>query len=867
MNSSGIKRGLAASAVAALAVAGLPLLASSASATSGDSLSVGNVGPVRNANAAGGSVIIKSNSATIDPAKVGVTPADFSGTPNLIAGSPDLASPAFDVDLISFTLLDGDSVTAGIQKFADGFYHYDAVTAVTLGTATKATFGLVEDADASGAVNASDPKTVVEITPTGAPASVDVSPASQTTATTVQSPDYTVTVKDAAGNVTQVKAGESFAVTSPQDAVATGTLDDTTLNDGVATFTATAPTAGTKTLNVAGAGGIAATVADSATLNVIAQATIVENEFDIATGADTWSSSSTFGGAGTQIRVDQSTVTFNFVSKDGADADSIPDDANKVVLLTLNSGTLKFDGKTAPQTYAVVLDADGKGSLTVSPNGIVDGSAFTFAAPGSAIASTTVTFARAAASAVSSDAAVYVTKIGSPTDVTVTVKDQFGNPIGAPAQVSITRNPVAPRTANAGTTSRVTVDATGKATISLPDAGTTAGSETLDVNLYDDQFDPAATTTVGVARIDYTVDGLGADYSVTGATSDPAATVVSPVYDATATPGTDAVTVGITGGTFDAPAKVSVDNGALILSGGDTTLDKGVASKTITLNGAGAGSVDVIGTKTGVVTVTIESAGRTKTVKLTIKQPAVGAALTATARNVELAGPEKANAGGVATFTATVTDAFGNPVEGVSVNELSFQVSGPANLQSTDAATNGAGELQANVILTDNANSSVSVKVTGVPSVATQFGKAVNTFAVANDAPGLSASDNTDTVTVTNVVNIAELQAAVDAAQEKVDNAQDALDTARGNLRIAKAERAVARQDVREAKRDLRQAKRHHKGVKAARKALRQARGELRIANAKVEVAQAIVNRAIERLEAAQAELAAAQQALADAQS
>ncbi len=862
MNSSGIKRGLAATAVAALAVTGLPFLASSSSAaqSASDTLAQGATGPIRNANAAGGVVTIKSNSAALVTADLSITAADFSGTPVAIAAGKEISSPAFDVDVIGLSaVLDGDSVAPGIQKFADGFYHYELQTAVTLGTASKATFGLVEDMAPTGTANASDPKTVIEVTPTGAPASVAVSPASQTTAAGVASPDYTVTVKDAAGNLTQLVAGESFAVSSPQDAVATGVLDDTTLNDGTATFTATAPTAGTKTLNLADV-GIAGTLTASASLNVIAQATIAENEFDIATGADTWSSTSTFGSVNTQIRVDQTGVTFNFVSKDGADLDTIPDDANKVVLLTLSSGTLKFGGK-ASETYAVVLDADGKGSLTVNPTGIVDGAQFTFASAGSSIASTTVTFARATATSVASDAAVYVTKVGSPTAVTVTVKDQFGNPIGAPAQVSITRGP-----RNGGTTTaRQTVNATGQATFSLPDAGLAPGVEAFDVNLYDDQFDPSATTSVGVGTINYTADGLGADPVVTGATADPAATVITPLYDSAAGVG-DSATINLTGATAGTPAKVTVDGGALVLTGAETNLTQGSASDTITLAG-GNGSFTVVGTKTGVITVTIENAGRTKTVKLTVKQPAAGAALVATARNIELAGPAKANAGGVATFTATVTDAFGNPVAGVPASSLNFQISGPANPQGADAVTDANGKFKYNVILTDNANSSVKVSVTGVSDANTpQFGKAANAYAVANDAPGLSASANTDDVTITNVVNIAELEAAVAAAQEKVDTAQDNLDAANDNLAIAKAEQTVARQAVRAAKKELRQAKRHHKGVAAARKTLRAARGELIIANAKVAAAQAQVTRTTDRLVAAQAVLAAAQQALADAQ-
>ena len=72
MISSGIKRGLAASAVSALAVAGLPLLASSASAAAGDSIAVAWVGPVLNGGTMGGVVVLKTK---------GVSQAEAEGTP------------------------------------------------------------------------------------------------------------------------------------------------------------------------------------------------------------------------------------------------------------------------------------------------------------------------------------------------------------------------------------------------------------------------------------------------------------------------------------------------------------------------------------------------------------------------------------------------------------------------------------------------------------------------------------------------------------------------------------------------------------------------------------------------------------------
>src|SRR4051794_31564135 len=66
MNSSGIKRGLAGSAVAALAVTGLPFLASSASAAAGDTLTVLSTGPALNGGNEGAVVVLRAKDGSVD---------------------------------------------------------------------------------------------------------------------------------------------------------------------------------------------------------------------------------------------------------------------------------------------------------------------------------------------------------------------------------------------------------------------------------------------------------------------------------------------------------------------------------------------------------------------------------------------------------------------------------------------------------------------------------------------------------------------------------------------------------------------------------------------------------------------------------
>lgn len=872
MNSSGIKRGLATTAVTALAVAGLPLIASSASAAEGSTLSVLSQAPIRNGNAAGGAIIFKSDANDLATDGIYVTNASY-GSPKMITDDKEIVGTAFDVDVKSFQILDGDEDEDGVQKFADGSYHYRAVVAVTLGSASKASFGIVSDADGSESVSAADPKTVVEVTPTGAPASVEVTPDERTTATEVPSADYTVTVKDSAGNTTQLMGEEAFtAAAEGVDIV--GALNVGTMADGVATFTATSEEGGSYTIKVAGngTGATKTTISDTAKLTVLDRATITEDEFDIETGADTWDEDSEFGDD-VAVRVGESTVTLKFMSADSDDEDSKPDDAGKVVLVTVTGqGNVKFGGK-ATQTYSVVLGADGTGELKLNPTGVVANSTFTFAAPESGIESTQVQFQRATASMAKSDAKVYVTEVGGNTEVTVTVVDQFGNPVGAPAQVQLTRSD---REENEGSTGRVTVDANGQATFTLDDEGTEPGTESFVINLFEDEFDGTPNTEnegepFAGGTINYTEDGLGGEFSLTDLSEES----IVPLTDTVADDENESVEVDIEDGTPNAPATVTVDNGALILTGDDEDLSKGSASKSITLDGDGEGSFMVVGTTVGDVTVTVESAGRQESETFEVEQDEDTVADTA--RNVELTGPEKAEAGSVVTYVATVTDAFGNAVEGFTADGLAFSVSGPGNTQTAEAETDENGEFEQTVLLTDNASSDITVTVKATGG---QFGSKADEID-GDAAKGLTASQSTDSV-VSDVVNIEELEQAVEDAEEALEEAQEDLAIAQGNLDVATTELAVAQANVdsltakkqalrqklnkAKAKGNKQKAKTTRKKLRNVKRNLRAAEDNLTVAMAKVDAAQAIVEIREGKVADAEADLAEAQQNLEDAQ-
>jgi len=897
MNSSGIKRGLAATAVAALAVTGLPFLASSASANAGGEMSVLFTGPVRNAGDVGGVIVLKTKD--IDAAELDIANESLNGLPNNANQSASIVGTPYTL------------VGAAGNGYDITVVH---VKATTTSPGGNVKYALYDDFDngatvSTADVDAGEQRVQVSVTTAGAPASFAVTPASQSAASGVFSGDYVATLKDSEGRTTQLLAGETASITtaattqlrflnplsvlsgSPSYATALTRGDDATLKAdvptagdiadlpqtlamGSVTFQANDNQAGPASVDMPLAAP--GSITSNANLVVVATATNLDpSEVDIVTAADGWDGFD--GGAfatTVPVRVDQASVTFDIDD----DAVPAPDNKNKTVVLTATAGgagAVKFGGKSSTN-FTTVLGADGKGSITITPDAgtIVEGS--TIQVTGSGI-DVTLEFARTEVTTVATDAKTYVSKIGGSVDVTVTAKDQFGLPATG-AYVGVQRKNGPNEDA---TETRKAVDANGKATFTLTDTKATALSPKDDVfvSAYSDQFANSATVVAAdKADIVYSTTGQGADFAVS-ADNQPTA---SPVYDPTAayatlpplTDGVDSsdaedVNIGIAGGTPGAPVTVSVVGG-LVLPTGKTALADAKESVSESLDGTGAATFNVVGTKAGTATVTVTSGGRTKTAEVTVK------ALNpndSTARNIAVSGPAQAKANDVVTFTAVVTDAFGNPVVGFdpSSGGVITTLTGPGQILSNSGKSNAAGQITYQVQLNNNAASPVALTVTGTGA---QFGASANFVAdVDDDAPGatpngrgLSASSKTATASIDKVVNLAELQAAVDAAQDKVDVAQDNLDAAKGDLAVAKAERSVAQKAVKVAKKELRQAKKHHKGVKAARKALREARGDLRIAKAKVSVAQTKVNTANERLADAQAELEAAQQALEDAQ-
>jgi hypothetical protein len=876
MNSSGIKRGLATSAIAALAITGVPALASSASAAPGDSIQVAFAGPALNNGADGAVVILKTKGITsqADADNIKLIASDLSG----VSGSQNNANQSASKVNATYVPDAPSNEFGGADGFAEVILRVKAFTP-TVGNAVN--FAVFEDeAPANQKVDAEEARAQVSLTTTGPVASLDVAPMNQTAPVGVESGKYVVTPRDSGGRATQIT--NPISITNEAGSVDNtgGSITADEAARGTASFTLKGSAAQLYTSKLGGDNGSSATVTLDATP---AAAPIKASELDVVTAADSWKGFN--GGAipsTVQVRVDQSAIRLDIKS---------PSNAGKTVALGLDGlGNVTFAGK---QTGSVttVLDSNGVGSITVTPDSGTVQENDTFQVTGFDGGALTFAFKRAELKDVKADAATYISKTTGSVDITVTTVDQFGLPV-AGAYVDAKRS-------SSDTTfgTKKVTDANGKATFTFAKENAVPGTtENVDFRAFVDQFDSTDNDGDAVdTTIKYTVDGAGENFTLVadgttagGSAYDPSKVTTRPLTDGTveadpAVPANnpDYIELKVNGGTPGTTRTVSVDNGALVLLSNESQLPQGSASESTVVPVGGNQTFKIVGTKVGLTTVTVTSGGVTKTVQFTVKRDANS---TGDARNVSVSGPDAATSGRIATFTAVVTDAFGNGVAGVPVSALNVQVSGPGRLQDTGAVTDATGSIPLNVRLDNDADSAVTVQVTGVPSSAYQFGAAANqqkAGATTNDAPGISASSNVATATVTDVTNLEELEQAVEDAQAAVDAAQGDLENAQANLDVAQTALAVAEERVdtltakkqklrkklnRAKKADNKQkAKTMRQRLRATKRDLGFAKDDVTVAMAEVDAAQVSVDNAQDSLEAAQAELEAAQAELDDA--
>lgn len=891
MNSSGIKRGLATTAVSALALTGIPFIASSASAAPGDAISVVSVSPVRNGGSLGVDVQVKLTGVTAGELQLANTALTAGGegsadnaTQTIGNGTADGADDFTVTPIPNGSALDSNK-TDGL---AEAIFNIEVTTPAAGDNFAFAIFG---DDNADEDVDGGEARVQVTGTTSGKATSLEATPTFQTAPVGVQSDDFVVTLRDAAGRATQLSGVEVIEfdeLSGPTGGAATfdppaGWNATQVGTDGAFPFSAEGDTAGLYRLqagafNAAGdASPYASTVVNLDVSGSTADAnSISPQEINLVTGADTRDG---FGQASNSadVRPDQASVTFE-IDDNGT---GVASQAGRVVTLTATGSGVTFGG-AGSQTRTVTLDQDGKGTVTFTADAasIADGDSFQVT--GTALASAfDVNYEASEVSngTVDADQNTYISSFGGTVNPVLTVEDQYGNPVqGLYVSYELEGGPNDTNTQSA----RVVTDANGEATFAITDtkaSATNRAPATIRFRVYDGSLSSNLLAQDAGSQIVYTADGQGADFLLTVDGQTPGAAAynptVVPLTDAIANLDSERGTVRIVGGTPGSAATVTVDGGALILAN-NQELDDATASKT----GLVGDTFEVIGTTEGIVTITVTSGGKTQTATLTVVAPDNN---SGSARNVELEGPDGAVAGDVVDFTATVTDAFGNPVTGVDGDDFGVRITGPGNEQGNSGDSDENGEITFSVEITQGASNPVTLRIEGDDTVA-QFGAdedRLTAAATTDNAPGLTESQNVASATV-DVVDIAELEQAVEDAEAALAAAEADLAEAMAELDVAQAQLAIAQSEVdrlQERKSNLRdklnkakkkgnkqKAKTTRKKLRNAKSQLRDAKNNLTVAQAAVDGEQAVVDLREEAVTEAEEALAQAQADLDEAQ-
>jgi hypothetical protein len=446
---------------------------------------------------------------------------------------------------------------------------------------------------------------------------------------------------------------------------------------------------------------------------------------------------------------------------------------------------------TAP--VKLVTDSAGQVSVTVTSRKTVATCAATVTWSGTTTvpAAQVATWAKPAAAVVSASTGSYQALTKSAHTITWTVADQFGAPV---ANEAVTFTASGANIPTAGLTSAV-LDANGQVTFAWTDAAavaasTTVGTTSISLGTIAGVTAPtnAAVVVTYKAALDV-VASLKATYTDTVQVLVPTTNIggttgrlvsAADAIDTTKvvtvdtavphwvqlnfTPLTSAL-VAVTG----IPTTVTVTGAQLIGANGKLT-------NSVVLYGS-ATTVNVLGTKTGVATVTATNG--TLTSKATIK-------FINAAGDARVLSLKEANG----LVTATVADAFGNGVAAITVD-----------VTGTGGAWFGNGATSAS--FKTGTDGTVTFAITGAGTVTATLAVAAKSARVAgsNDADGISvttgapAGVDTASIASTGVVSAAEVaQAAQDAAAEAIDAGNNAYDAANAAADAADAATAAAQQ-------------------------------------------------------------------------
>lgn len=601
-------------------------------------------------------------------------------------------------------------------------------------------------------------------TTTGAAATFTLSPASQST--TVGTPAaIEVDVLDANGNPTQLVSTERIAVTATNSATLapTSPLEYTDITAVDNEFTVTLAAAGSTTVTATPQGtwpvsatAQTATVSVSGSIDEDAIATIVA-----AAPANAINAGTQPGSATAQVPTGTSTVTVKITgSSNNAAGDvirlqgvaNVGDATPKFADVTLNAD------KEGTATFTLSGDAIKKdNTLTVTQrkadNTAVTGVELTVTQTSPDISTSTVVVAPSGSN---------IRQIGATTPVSVTVVDQFKNPVSG-AVVSSFRGVDVTGTFLASSTT----NASGVATVNVSGLSTVVNNTTEN---YSFKVQAAGLTTVDMNQsagnglsITYTTSGAITAMTITpnsGGATNNTGTPAPTSYPAIAVPkaatggkidgsvsaATSAASTGLVTGTpgvwttfkvqttplnsvtITAPEGVKVSATDPTAS---TTTIWSSGTQTATIQGNNTALVYVWATKTGLHDLTFTSNELTTTAKLRVVNTpgdAYNIALSPTATSIPT--------GGIGSVTLSVTDVFGNPVQTDDTSAVTAAITGEALLAgflpSSNFTTNAAGQATVTFI---GGNAAGQAVLTATPKTGTTLAQWKTPYTPPTGAP------------------------------------------------------------------------------------------------------------------------------------
>ena len=607
-------------------------------------------------------------------------------------------------------------------------------------------------------------------TTAGAPASMAITPANQTVLVGAVA-DFVISLRDAAGNLTQPQTVDSVTVTSNDDTVGTATITGTMLRLGAFDDSLiTGASAGTTTITATPGGTLVGSGVTTQTATVVKSGSVS----NVAVAGLSVTAPTNAANAGTMptrtAQVPEGTTALTVAVDDTTAAPAGNALRFKAVLSA--GGTLNGAPATAgvPQFINVTTDAAKKAtiSLTVGGAGVINNSTLTLTqvnvlnANVTGPVTETITWRTPVvqpSNITTTPRGSIVAKVGASTNVAVQVDDSFGTKMSG-WTVFAYRGSVSP----ANLVSSGTTSAAGLASVTVSPLSTTTNGQS-ETYIFTAQppvgggavqaaanLVVAYTTSGGITTMSITPSS-GASYtnastsvatlpvilvpsSGTVATSTSAGVYTVASASVTTAPTTSLATFTINT-TPDNATVVTVPEGVKVSATAPTSSTLWSAgAQTATI--ADAGAVYVWGTKTGIHNVTFTSGGVTVTGRIVIGNVAGDAYnidITPAAQNIAK--------GGFGTATVKLTDVFGNAVAGTSgTNNVLVTAAGEVLLggfnatQVVTVGTDGSGTV---TVIAGNTVGAGTLTATPAASQTAAAWATVYTPPVGAPAPKVSA--------------------------------------------------------------------------------------------------------------------------------